>query len=228
MRILSLLILCSLTLSAGAASPTAKASPKAAKAVTSTATVGLQAYVAKIAKAVESGQLKPRFFVDVSDGLKQPEQWQEFKQQADIDAVCKGESCFQQAWIYHDKGQLMLAAFTFSSPSGDWVNNVDYYFYLNGKIAKNRSELRRFGALDPKDRKAPSFLVEVVRSRYYDKSGKVIGADKPLVYRVKDKEKELIEAAEFAEGAWPQFHSAQDLPMAALLKAAKPPKAAKK
>jgi len=70
--------------------------------------------------------------------------------------------------------------------------------------------------------------VEVVRSRYYDKAGKVIGADKPLVYRVKDQEKELIEAAEFAEGVWPQFHSAQDLPMAALLKAAKPAKAAKK
>lgn len=201
-----------------------------AKALSPTATVGLQAYVAKIGKAVESGTLKPRFFIDVGFGGKGPAQWQEFTDQAAIDAACKEGGCPQEAWVYFDQGHCMLAAFTLTSPSGDWVNNVDYYFYLSGQIAKNHSELRRFGATDPKDPKGAPFLVEVQRSRYFDKAGKLIGSDKPLVYKVKDKDKEVIEGAQFAEGEWPTYKSTQDLPMAAALqpkKAVKKPKAAK-
>lgn len=198
------------------AKPSAKATP-----LSPTANVGLQAYCDKIAKAAESGAMKPRFFVDVAKSAKEPVQWKEFTDQASIDGACKDRPCVQQAWVYADKGQVMLAAFTFSSPQGEWVNNADYYFYLTGKIAKDRSELRSQHARDPQDPQAPPFLVEVVRSRYFNKAGKVIGTDKPLVYRVGEKSKTLIEGAQFSEGAWPQFKSTKDLPMAALLKAKK-------
>jgi hypothetical protein len=179
-------------------------------------TKSLGAYVDKIAKSVSTGKLKPRLFVDLGDG--KGEHWVEFKAQKALDAACKDKPCVQEAWVYEDKGQVMLAAFTFGSVDGSWANNADYYFYLNGKIAKNHSELRRQGAADPKHRQDPTFLAEVIRTLYYDRQGKLSSVEKPLVYRVTEHSKELIEGAEFPETFWPQYKSVKDLPMAKLLK----------
>ena len=178
-------------------------------------TKSLGAYVDKIAAAVSSGKLKPRLFVDLGD--EKAPRWTEFKEQKALDAACKDKACVQEAWVYLDKGQVMLAAFTFGGASGDWANNADYYFYLSGKIAKNHSEMRRQGALDPKHRQDPSFLAEIDRTLYYDHQGQLVSVDKPMVFRVTEHNKEPIEAAEFAECLWPQYKSVKELPMAKLL-----------
>lgn len=204
MNIQRILIL-SLALSSAVA---AKEAPKDTKS--------LGGYVDKIAQAVSAGKLKPRLFVDL--GGNQGPHWTEFKEQRALDAACKDKACVQEAWVYQDKGQVLLAAFTFGSADGSWANNADYYFYLNGKIAKSHSELRRQGAVDPKHRQDPTFLAEVIRTLYYDRQGKLVSVEKPMVYRVTEQSKELIEGAEFPETFWPQIKSVKELPMAKLLK----------
>ena len=179
---------------------------------------GLQAYCASIAKAVEGGSLKPRFFVEVQGGSKKNAHWREFKDQAVLDKACKGGGCFQEAWAYYDAGHLALAAFTFADASSHWANNVDYYFYHDGKVAKDHSQLRRSGATDPAHPEQPPFLVEVVRARYYDKQGKPMTVDPPQCFKVDGDQLRPIGGAKFIEGNWPRFKRIQDLPIAAFLK----------
>jgi hypothetical protein len=187
--------------------------------ISPTADAGLQAYCDKIAQVVESGRLKPRFFVDVTN--KKGAHWREFKDQGVLDAACKEAACYQEAWAYYDQGRLILAAFTFGGAKADWANNVDYYFYPNGRVAKDHSELRRSGALDPLHPELPAFLVEVDRARYYDKQGKPLNVDPPQCFRVEGDTKQPIAGAKFAEGEWPRFKQVQDLPIAAFLRGPK-------
>lgn len=188
--------------------------------VSVTAEARLKAYCAEIAKAVESQALKPRLFVELGKGPK-ARRWREFTEQKALDAACQG-ACYQKAWLYFDKGDLVLAAFTFGDASGKWANNVDYYFYLNGKVAKDRSDLRRAGATDPADPAAAPFLAEILRSRYYDPDGHRVGEDKPEVYRVEGDSQRLIAGAKFVEAPWPRYAHVRDLPMAGLLRASPP------
>jgi hypothetical protein len=182
----------------------------------------LQAYCAKIAQAVEGGGLKPRFFVEVGGGDKKTARWREFKDQALLDKACKNGGCFQEAWAYVDGGHLALAAFTFADASAHWANNVDYYFYPNGVVAKDHSQLRRSGATSPQDASAAPFLVEVVRARYYDDKAQPLAVDPPQCFKVEGESRRPIAGAKFAEGAWPRFKRIQDLPIARLLKARAP------
>jgi hypothetical protein len=173
----------------------------------------LQAYCAKIAAAVESHALQPRFFVDLSDGKSKAQRWREFKDQASIDKACKHKSCYQTAWLYEQNGALVLAAFTFAGVDGDWVNNVDYYFRPGGRIAKDHSELRRMGAMERKDKAPQPFLVEVQRTCYYAADGKAWGREEPQYFKVEESGKRLIAAPDFTDAYWPQYKRAKDLPM---------------
>ena len=188
--------------------------------VSPTAETRLKAYCAEIAKAVESQSIKPRLFVELGKGAK-GKRWREFTEQKALDEACQG-ACYQKAWLYFDKGDLVLAAFTFGDASGTWANNVDYYFYLNGHVAKDRSALRRAGATDPGQPAAKPFLAEILRSRYYDPEGHRVGEDKPEVFRVQGDSQRLIDGAKFMEAPWPRYTQVKDLPMAGLLRAMPP------
>jgi hypothetical protein len=195
---------------------------QARAAVSPTAGASLQAYCDHVAQLVESGTLKPRFFVDVSDSSKKGSHWHEFKDQGLLDQACKDGGCYQEAWAYSQGGHLVLMAYTFGDASATWANNVDYYFYPNGRVAKNRSEMRRSGATDPASPTAAAFLVEVLRLRLFDEKGSLLKEKAPRYFQVVGEDKVPLAAAKFEDALWPDFRRIQDLPMADLLRPPKP------
>jgi hypothetical protein len=182
-----------------------------------TAELDLTAYCDQVARKVESGAFKPRFFVDVSDGSKKGSHWHEFKDQKLLNEACKDGGCYQEAWAYFDAGHLILVAFTFGDASAAWANNVDYYFYPNGRVAKDRSELRRANASDPLHPGEAAFLVEVLRLRLYDEHGGKFKEAAPQYFKVQGGSQQSLATAKFEDALWPDFRKIQDLPMADLL-----------
>lgn len=172
-----------------------------------------------IDRAIDGKKLAHRIYVDVGGAYR--EHWKRFKNQKEVDRLCNGDDmteetgCYSSCYLYYQDGKPVLAAFSFSSPSGDWVTYADYYFRPDGTVMKDHCDLRRFGALaiDASGRPlgdADGFLVRVIRDLYYDNLGKCLLAP-PAKYFDMDKKKEVPKPA-YMDGEWPRYLKLSDLP----------------
>ncbi len=83
-------------------------------------------------------------FADVSDQEQSKVKWLRFKNESELERFREDTEVYALANVWRRSGKVVLAAFTFSSPSGDWAKYLSMYFRVNGTLAKSESELRTF------------------------------------------------------------------------------------
>jgi hypothetical protein len=120
---------------------------------------GLDLYIKRNARAA-------RYFADTSDYEQQnaPARWQEFKTKRALDNAWQNGKTYTSSNVwFNQSGELAVALFTLSSPSGDWAQYVRNYYRKDGTLAKMSAELR-------------TFMGDVIRinDRLYDGKGKLV------------------------------------------------------
>jgi hypothetical protein len=101
-----------------------------------------------------------RYFAGTASEEEQNPRWREFKTKREFD---KAETYSAATVWVKPTGEVAVANFSLSSPSGDWAMYNTYYYRADGTLAKLRSELRTFMG-----------DVIVMRDRLYDTTGKMI------------------------------------------------------
>lgn len=120
---------------------------------------GLDRYIKQNARAA-------RYFADTSDYNDQNARprWREFKTKRALDKAWQEGEVYTSSNVWlNQTGELAVAMFTFSSPSGDWAQYMTNYYRKDGTLAKTSAELR-------------TFMGDVIRinDRLYDASGKLV------------------------------------------------------
>lgn len=142
-----------------------------------TAVPEIEAYCKELDAFKKTNPNLARFFGDVSSWdqsgmtLNAPSpKWKEFKSRKARESAGTGDNLYDVAdiWIKDDK--VVLAEFWFGSPSGDWSQNVIYYFRDDGTLAKMQSTYAGFN-LNPFPNRE-EFGARLVQTRLYDANGK--------------------------------------------------------
>lgn len=126
----------------------------------------IEKYCKGIDRYIELGSKPVRFFADVSDGKTEKPRWQEFSSSRKRDEFA--EESYQTADVWRRAGRTILVLHSFSSPSGDWMHAVNYYFRADGTLCRTSSTLRTFYTSDARP-------LRVVRNQFYDVRGKLLG-----------------------------------------------------
>lgn len=106
---------------------------------------GIASYVGRIDLFTKNKRNRFRIFADVSSATaNEKSRWMEFKTQAAMEAAGTGDNLNEQAFVWRDKGNVVCVKLTQTSPSGDWVQFVVYYFRADGSLAKLDAELNTF------------------------------------------------------------------------------------
>jgi hypothetical protein len=85
-----------------------------------------------------------RLFGDAADYDAKKANWREFKTSADVKAISTGNNLNSVARVWLTNGYVGLVRFDYSSPSGDWNDEVDCCFDSKGTLEIARAELRTF------------------------------------------------------------------------------------
>jgi hypothetical protein len=85
-----------------------------------------------------------RLFGDAADYDSKKPNWKEFRTSADLTAASTGNNFNSVAQVWLTNGDITLVRFNYSSPSGDWNDEVDYCFDSKGTLEIARAELRTF------------------------------------------------------------------------------------
>ena len=142
---------------------------------------------------------KPRIFADVASEDNDKEIWKEFKNKKAFDDAVT----YQNALVWSRTGKVIVANFSFSSPSGDWAHYISYYFRDDGSLAKIQATLNTFYG-----------DISVVRHRYYDSNGKLLKSTKNFLDLQTRKPKKPVE---FIENPIPVYLNVSGLPFSKLL-----------
>jgi hypothetical protein len=122
----------------------------------------IEAYVKQMDAYTRRNARAGRLFGDTAnyEDADAPARWREFANKRALERAEVYSAA--TAWL-KPTGELVVASFSLSSPSGDWAQYNDYYYRNDGTLAKLHSELRTF----------MGDLV-VVRDRFYDPNGKLL------------------------------------------------------
>jgi hypothetical protein len=134
----------------------------ASLAQSKSAVTEIESFTTKVDRFVKSKK-KYRVFADVSSEDDESAKWKEFKNNKALEGV----TWYQAANVFTQDGKVATAKFTFTSPSGDWYHFIDYYFRIDGSLAKIHARLNTFYG-----------NISVVRNRYYDSTGQLIKSTK--------------------------------------------------
>jgi hypothetical protein len=126
----------------------------------------IETYARGLDRFIKQNARAARYFADTSS----PEQenararWQEFKTKRALDKAWQDGATYTSSNVwFNPSGELAVAIFTFSSPSGDWAQYMTNYYRKDGTLAKTSAELR-------------TFMGDIIRinDRLYDTSGKLV------------------------------------------------------
>ncbi|MDH3493703.1 MAG: hypothetical protein OEM82_09150 [Acidobacteriota bacterium] len=158
----------------------------------------IKAYV----RSVESTSLQNKgpsaVVTDISDyNSDEKPEWKWYESREDFES--DGIESYTTAFIWKKQGKIVQVNFTYSSPSGDWVQYVFHTFYPSGTAAKIDRELR-------------TFMGDVIVNRiaYYDTSGKPVA--KYTTYRDLQTRKLIMKPEYFEDMARDFYLNAGDLP----------------
>ena len=113
----------------------------------------------------EHSRMEPeatRLFGNVASAAGTPRHdWREFRSEEEREAARRDDNLNELAdvWTLADRGDLVRMLFT--TPSGDWMEYVDYCYRADGTLAMIDSELRSFAG-----------GIVVTRTQAYDFTGK--------------------------------------------------------
>ena len=160
------------------------------------------------AKAIERLTLtksKRRIFADISSGYENgPEDWKEFRSERERKQAETDGNMNQTAAVWTKNGKPVVAKLALTSPSGDWMHFINYYYREDGTLAKIQAQLNTFYG-----------DVSVVREQYFQSSGKVIRST--TRYLDLHTRKPLRKPKDFFDQEVPVYKTVSELPFAKLL-----------
>ncbi|HKS29188.1 MAG TPA: hypothetical protein VJS44_15275 [Pyrinomonadaceae bacterium] len=163
---------------------------------------GLDGYIRRNARAA-------RYFADNNtyEAEDKPVVWQEFRTKAALDAAWQNGKTYSSSNVWFSQtGELVVALFTFSSPSGDWAQYMTNYYRKDGTLAKSSAELR-------------TFMGDIIRiyDRLYDDKGKLL-REQTRFLDLKTRRPKRVKKDEFMDMEAPLYASTSALPFYKLLK----------
>ena len=145
-----------------------------------------------------------RLFGDVSSGMEgEKSQWREFKSEEEREEVVTDND---KANVFAKNGAVVLANYTFQSPSGDWSHYVNYYFREDGALARIHAELNTFYG-----------NMTVIRERFYDPKGRLLSSSQQFLDLETKKRKKPGTDGEFIDEPIPAYRTVKALPFYTLL-----------
>jgi hypothetical protein len=128
--------------------------------------VEIETYAGGLDRYIKQNARSARYFADTSSPEEQnaPARWQEFKTKRALDKAWQDGTTYTSSNVwFNPTGELAVAMFTFSSPSGDWAQYMTNYYRKDGTLAKTSAELR-------------TFMGNIIRiyDRLYDSNGKLL------------------------------------------------------
>ena len=168
----------------------------------------IESYAAGLDRYIKRNASRARRFADVSNYEKnEPERWQEFPTSKALDKAWQDGKTYKSSNVWFNPGgDLTVALFTLSSPSGDWSQYVTNYYRADGSLAKLNSELRTFMG-----------NVIVIRNRFYDTGGKQL-KETTRYLDLTTKKPKRVKQDEFQDMEIPVYAKTSSLPFYNLLK----------
>jgi hypothetical protein len=125
----------------------------------------------EVNESIRLGRAKESVFF--TDGTSYSERrWKEATSDA---ARATSERSHFLATVYSVRGAPAKAVFRIRSPSGDWQNTTEYYFYSNGATAfRFERHFTYLGLEGDEDKGAQSGPYVVERRRYFDYEGRIV------------------------------------------------------
>ncbi|HSS20660.1 MAG TPA: hypothetical protein VLL54_11345 [Pyrinomonadaceae bacterium] len=147
-------------------------------------------------------QHRARVFANIfSESEDEQANWREFKNAKDLEN--SGVAFAEQADVWLQGTNPVRASITIATTSGDWVQDIDYYFREDGTIAKIRSQLNTFHG-----------NVSVIKEKYFDTTGTLLRT----TTRVLDlKSRKRSRSRDYMDQEIPFYRRAQELPFYKLL-----------
>ena len=167
-------------------------------AQTPASVTSINSYTAEVNRFVKVNK-KHRIFADVASEDNDKESWKEFKSKKAFNDT----DSYQSALVWSRNGKVVVANFSFSSPSGDWAHYISYYFRDDGSLAKIEATLNTFYG-----------DISVVRHSYYDSNGKPLKSTKKFLDL---KTRQPKKPVEFMENPVPVYLNVSGLPFSKLL-----------
>jgi hypothetical protein len=183
--------------------------PAAAAQATQESLATIETYARGLDLYVKRNERTARYFADTASSEREnaPARWQEFKTRRLLDSAWKDGKTYSSSDVwFNQSGELVVASFTFSSPSGDWAQYMKNYYRKDGTLAKSLAELR-------------TFMGDVIRihDRFYDSKGKLLKEQTRFLDLTTRKPKR-VKKDEFMDMEAPLYASTSALPFYGLLK----------
>lgn len=123
----------------------------------------IEAYSQTLDAFVKSHKTPNLITADVSDYTKNtPAVWKKFKSAKALDRA----GYYESADVWQKDNKVVVANFSFYSPSGDWASFTNHYYRADGSLAKVEYQLNTF-ALE-------GHPISLIQNNYYDQNGKLL------------------------------------------------------
>jgi hypothetical protein len=167
-----------------------------------TYTRGLDGYIRRNARGA-------RYFADTASYEQEnaPARWQEFRTKSALDNAWQNGKTYTSSNVWFNQtGELAVALFTFSSPSGDWAQYMTNYYRKDGTLARTSAELR-------------TFMGNIIRiyDRLYNDKGRLV-KEQTRYLDLKTRRPKRVNKDEFMDMEAPLYASTRALPFYKLLK----------
>lgn len=169
----------------------------------------IEIYTSGLDRYIKRNERAARYFADTASYEQEnaPARWQEFKTKRMLDKAWQDSKTYTSSNVWFNQtGELVVAMFTFSSPSGDWVQYVTDYYRKDGTLAKSNAELR-------------TFMGDIIRinDRLYADNGKLL-KEQTRYLDLKTRKPKRVKKDEFMDMEAPLYAKASALPFYSLLK----------
>jgi hypothetical protein len=147
-----------------------------------------------------------RLFGNVAGIEDKLDKWREFKSDSQMEQAGADDNLSESAAVWLKDGKVVVAYFSFTSPSGDWYHFVNYYFRADGTLAKIHAQLNTFYS--------PDGGISVVRDRFYSSRGKLLRTSTRYLDLQSQKPRKR---GDFQDEPIPVYLRVHDLPFSKLL-----------
>jgi hypothetical protein len=162
------------------------------------AIAAISSYTTQVDKFI--GHHRGRVFANAVTEDEQ-DNWREFKGVGELE---RSETAYdERANVWLKSKNPVAARFALTSPSGDWIHYLYYYFRADGTLAKIQSRLNTFHG-----------NVTVIRDKFYDAEGKLLRTTTRYLDLHSQKP---IRPRDFMDDEIPVYQRTQDLPFYKLL-----------
>lgn len=162
----------------------------------------INSYVAEVNRFTKGNTKARRIFAVTATGDDNKSKWREFKTKREFDKLESFPD--ESAYVWTRAGKIVGANFTFTSQSGDWVHFVNYYFRVDGSLAKIAAQLNTFYG-----------DVSIIRNQYFNSAGvRLSSSERILGIHTR---KPVRKPADYVDQPVTLFKKVADLPFYKLL-----------